>query len=89
MRAAFTAQLVTEALVVAIWRLSNVWNNAAKERFFWWLKTERTGRQNRTGDEARADVFDYIELFRNRKRRHPTIGFIRPHGVRERQAGLA
>jgi putative transposase len=48
------------------------------------LKTERTGRKTyRTRDEARADVFDYIERFYNPKRRHSTIGYPEPYGVRE------
>ena len=45
---------------------------------------ERTARKlYRTRDEAKADVFDYIELFSNPKRRHSRIGYIF-----ERQAGL-
>ena len=39
-------------------------------------------------DEARADVFDYIERFYNPKRRHSTIGYMSPMEF-ERQAGLA
>jgi transposase InsO family protein len=39
-------------------------------------------------DEARADVFDYIERFYNPKRRHSTIGFVSPMEF-ERQVGLA
>ena len=31
-----------------------------------------------TRDEARADVFDYIERFSNPKRRHSTIGYLSP-----------
>jgi putative transposase len=65
------------------------------ERFLWWhsffssLKTERTGRKTyRTRDEARADVFDYIECFYNPKRRHSTIGYLSPMEF-ESQAGLA
>jgi putative transposase len=42
----------------------NVWDNAAMESFFSSLKTERTARKlYRTRNEARADVFDYIERF--------------------------
>ena len=53
------------------------------------LKTERTARKMyRTRDEARVDVFDYIERFYNPKRRHPTIGYMSPMEF-ERQAGLA
>jgi putative transposase len=70
-------------------RSGNVWDNAAMESFFSSLKTERTGRKTyRTRDEARADVFDYIERFYNHKRRHSKIGFMSPLEF-ERQAGLA
>ena len=48
-------------------RSGNVWDNAAMESFFSSLKTERTARKvYRTRDDARADVFDYIERFYNR-----------------------
>ena len=114
MNAAMTAQLVTDALVMAIWRRGkpdallhhsdrgsqytseqfqrlmadhgvicsmsrsgNVWDNAAMESFFSSLKTERIARKlYRTRDEAKADVFDYIERFYNPKRRHSTIGYL-------------
>jgi len=116
MSAAMTAQLVTDALVMAIWRRGkpdalvhhsdqgsqytseqfqklmadhgvvcsmsrsgNVWDNAAMESFFSSLKTERTARKvYRTRDQARADVFDYIECFYNPRRRHSTIGYLSP-----------
>ncbi len=40
-------------------------------------ETERIrGRVYRTRDDARADVFDYIERFYNAARRHSTIGYI-------------
>jgi putative transposase len=116
MSATMTAQLVTDALVMAIWRRGkpdtllhhsdqgsqytseqfqklmdahgvvcsmsrsgNVWDNAAMESFFSSLKTERTARQvYHTRDQARADVFDYIERFYNPRRRHSTIGYLSP-----------
>ncbi len=126
MNAAMTAQLVTDALVMAIWRRGkpdallhhsdrgsqytseqfqrlmadhgvvcsmsrsgNVWDNAAMESFFSSLKTERTARKvYRSRNEAKADVFDYIERFYNPKRRHSTIGYLNPMEF-ERKAGLA
>ena len=126
MSAAMTAQLVTDALVMAIWRRGkpdallhhsdrgsqytseqfqrlmadsgvvcsmsrsgNVWDNAAMESFFSSLKTERTSNKTyRTRNEAKADVFDYIERFYNSKRRHSTIGYLSPMEF-EKQAGLA
>jgi putative transposase len=63
--------------------------HAAMESFFSSLKTERTTRKMyRSRDEARADVFDYIERFYNPKRRHSTIGYLSPIEF-ESQAGLA
>jgi putative transposase len=60
-------------------RSGNVWDNAAMESFISSLKTERTARKTyRTRDEAKADVFDYIERFYNRKRRHSTLGYLSP-----------
>jgi putative transposase len=58
------------------------------ESFFSSLKTERIGYKTyRMRDEARADVFDYIERFYNAKRRHSTIGYLSPMEF-ERKAGL-
>ena len=126
MKAEMTAQLVTDALVMAIWRrgkpdallhhsdrgsqyaseqfqrlladagvscsmsrAGNVWDNSAMESFFSSLKTERVRRKvYRTRDQARADVFDYIERFYNPKRRHSTIGYVSPAEF-ERMAELA
>ncbi len=49
------------------------------ESFFSSLKTERTARKvYRTRDQARADVFDYIERFYNPRRRQSTIGYLSP-----------
>jgi putative transposase len=60
-------------------RSGNVWDNAAMESFFSSLKTERCARKvYRTRDDAKADVFDYIERFYNPKRRHSTIGYLSP-----------
>ena len=116
MSAAMTAELLTAALVMAIWRRGrprellhhsdrgsqytseafqrlmaehgvtcslsrsgNVWDNAAMESFFSSLKVEHVARKiYRTRDQARADVFDYIERFYNPRRRHSTIGYISP-----------
>jgi putative transposase len=59
------------------------------ESFFSSLKTERTARKAyQTRNEARADVFDYIEQFYNAIRRHSTIGYLSPVEF-ERKVGLA
>jgi putative transposase len=70
-------------------RAGDVWDDAAIESFFSSLKTERTARKTyRTRNEARADVFEYIERFYNAVRRHSTIGYLSPVEF-ERKVGLA
>ena len=60
-------------------RVGNVWDNSAMESFFSSLKTERTARKiYRPRNEARADVFDYIERFCNPRRRHSKPGYLSP-----------
>lgn len=60
-------------------RSGKVWDNAAMESFFSSLKAEHTAREVfRTRDDARADVFNYIECFYNRRRRHSTLGYLSP-----------
>jgi putative transposase len=70
--------------------MSRSGDNAVMESFFSSLKTERVGRKTyRTRDEARADVFDYIERFYNPKRRHSTIGYLNPRSSRARWDSLS
>jgi putative transposase len=60
-------------------RSGNCWDNAAMESFFSSLKTERIrGQIYRTRDQARSDVFDYVERFYNPTRRHSTLGYLSP-----------
>ena len=60
-------------------RSGNVWDNAVMESFFSTMKIERCHRTGyRTRDEARADVFDYIERFYNLTRRHSSLGNVSP-----------
>ncbi len=62
---------------------------AVVESFFGLLKRERVNRvRYRTRDEARADVFDYIECFYNRKRRHGYLGNISPAAFEKQTCGL-
>ncbi|WP_339070152.1 IS3 family transposase [Pseudomonas idahonensis] len=60
-------------------RRGNCWDNAVAESFFSSLKKERIRKRiYKTRDMARADVFDYIEAFYNRTRRHSYLGGVSP-----------
>jgi len=60
-------------------RRGNCWDNAVVESFFSSLKKERIKKRvYKTRDLARADIFDYIEAFYNRIRRHSHLGGISP-----------
>src|SRR4249919_4371511 len=85
----FQRLMADSGIVCSMSRSGNVWDNAAMESFFSSLKIERTARKTyRTRDQAKADVFDYIERFYNPRRRHSTIGYLSPMEF-ERQAALA
>jgi putative transposase len=85
----FQRLMADHGITCSMSRSGNVWDNAAMESFFSSLKTERTARKTyRSRDDARADVFDYIERFYNVKRRHSTIGYLSPMEF-EMKAGLA
>lgn len=60
-------------------RAGEVWDNSAMESLFSSRKTERIARKVcRSREQARADVFDYIERFYNPRRRHSTLGYVSP-----------
>lgn len=65
------------------------YDNAVAESFFGLLKRERVNRTRyRTREEARADIFDYIEVFYNRRRRHGYLGNISPVDFEQQSVGL-
>ncbi len=126
MKSRMTADLVTDALIMAIWRrrpdaellhhsdqgsqytceqfqqlleehgiecsmsrTGECHDNAVMESFFSRMKDERVSRRRYLQrDEARADIFDYIERFYNPRRRHSSLGGISPMDY-EKQATLA
>jgi putative transposase len=70
-------------------RRGNCYDNAVVESLFSSLKKERVrGRTYFSRDEARADVFDYIEVFYNRKRRHSKLGMISPSEFERLKIGV-
>jgi transposase InsO family protein len=55
------------------------WDNAAAESFWATLKTELVNHEHyATHDEARASIFEYIEVFYNRERLHSSLGYVSP-----------
>ena len=60
-------------------RKGNCYDNAVVESFFSSLKNELVHHQDyQTRQEARSDIFDYIELFYNRRRKHESLGYHTP-----------
>jgi len=71
--------LTDHNLEASMSRRGNCYDNAVAESFFHLLKTERIRRKTyKTRQEARQDVFDYIELFYNPKRKHGNNGMLSP-----------
>lgn len=83
----FRKFLKTHNLEPSMSRRGNCWDNAVAESFFSSLKKERIRRRvYHTIDEAKADVFDYIEMFYNQRRRHGHIGDVSPEAFERASA---
>lgn len=75
----FQRQLKVYGMTCSMSRKGNCWDNAPTESFFNSLKNERVhGQRYATHAEAKADLFEYIEVFYNRSRRHSTLGHVSP-----------
>ncbi len=72
-------KLAEYGMTASMSRKANCWDNAPTESFFNSLKNERVhGTRYATRAEAEADLFQYIEVFYNRRRRHSTLGYCSP-----------
>ena len=86
----FRDELAKHGIECSMSSTGNCYDNAVAESFFALLKRERVNRgRYRTREEARADVFDYIEVFYNRKRRHGYLGNISPVDFEQQSTGLS
>lgn len=76
-----TQQLLQEWEVVpSMSRKGNCWDNAPLESFFATLKKELVHRENyQNHEQAKASLFQYIEVFYNRRRAHSALGFLSPN----------
>jgi transposase InsO family protein len=71
--------LAGHGFVCSMSRRANCWDNAPMESFFASLKKELTrGEMFATREEARASLFEYIEVFFNRIRHHSSLGYMSP-----------
>ena len=79
--------LTTHGMIPSMSRTGNCWDNACVERFFGTLKRELVyHRHYATREDAKRDIFEYIEVFYNRKRRHSTLGYDSPAEYEARTA---
>ena len=82
--AEYQAVLQTGEIVASMSRAGNCYDNAAMESFFGTLKCELIhDRRYGTRAEARQDIFEYIEVFYNRQRRHSSLGYLSPVSYEE------
>lgn len=71
--------LTTNGMIASMSRRGCCYDNAAAESFWHTLKNELIHRTNfQTRDQAKLAIFDYIEVFYNRTRRHTSIGNLSP-----------
>jgi putative transposase len=85
----FRRELGAFGIHASMSRKGNCWDNAVAESFFGSLKTELEdlGRYH-TREQARRQIFEYIEVFYNGLRRHSTLGYVSPRQY-ERQVPAA
>jgi transposase InsO family protein len=77
--ASYREVLKDNHIICSMSRKGNCWDNAVAESFFSTLKTECIeGKIYFSRAQARRKIFEYIEIYYNRKRRHSTIGSMTP-----------
>jgi putative transposase len=70
--------LASAGIVCSMSGVGQCWDNAPVESFFGRLKCELGVEVFATRDQARAELFEYLEVFYNRVRRHSSLGFLSP-----------
>jgi len=75
----FKALLAQNEFVGSMSKKGDCWDNAVAESFFHTLKVELIYRiKFRTLEEAKRRIFEYVEIYYNRKRAHSTLGYLSP-----------
>ena len=66
-------------MLASMSRKGECYDNAVAESFFGTLKTELVDDEDyRTREQAKQSLFEYIEVFYNRQRRHSYLGYVSP-----------
>ena len=85
----YQQQLIANNLRCSMSRKGECWDNAVAESFFGSLKNEHVYHEDyRTRSQARQSIFEYIEIFYNRKRRHAFLNYMTPVEYEEKYAGI-
>jgi transposase InsO family protein len=80
----YIARLTSKKMIRSMSRKGDCYDNAVAESFFSTLKNELVvGNVFETREEARREVFDYIEVFYNRKRIHQSLGYKTPEMIEQ------
>jgi len=86
----YQQQLKRHAMVCSMSRKGDCWDNAVAESFFATLKVELLHRGEwPTRDAAKSAIFRFIETWYNTRRRHSTLGYLRPAASEEVQQRAA
>jgi putative transposase len=87
---AYQERLLEAGVVCSMSRKGNCWDNAPAESFFATLKRELVRcTRFETREAARGAVFEWIEVWYNRKRRHSALGYLSPVQFEEQKTNLA
>jgi transposase InsO family protein len=72
-------------IIPSMSRKGNCWDNAPAESFLHTLKVEKVNRQRfKTREEAKREIFEYTQIYYNRKRTHSSLGYMSPFEFEKR-----
>lgn len=75
----YQGELRTRGIISSMSRKGDCWDNAVVESFFRTMKVDLIYRRNyKDRATARQEIFEYVEVFYNRKRRHSHLGYLSP-----------
>lgn len=81
----FKAILAEHEFIGSMSRKGDCWDNAVAESFFHTLKVELVRKYRfRTREEARRKIFEYVEMYYNRRRTHSTLNYLSPFEFEKR-----